>query len=139
MGKIVVTYTFAKTKMYNLTRFSSCMMLNRFKIYALILFTMALLPRCDTKVVQIPISDFFKTPQKSFFKISPDGKYIAYLKPYKERQNLFIESLADGRERMATSFNDYPIRDYYWRMWLTFPVYSLNYWQHASLTWAIFI
>jgi len=90
------------------------MMLKRFKLYALILLAMALLPRCDTKVAQIPISDFFKTPQKSFFKISPDGKYVAYLKPYKERQNLFIESLADGKEHMATSFDDYPIRDYYW-------------------------
>ena len=68
--------------MYNLTRFSSRTMLERFKIYTLILFAMALLPRCDTKVAQIPITDFFKTPQKSFFKISPDGKYVAYLKPY---------------------------------------------------------
>src|ERR1700761_5500476 len=89
-------------------------MLKRLRLYALILFAMALLTRCDTKVVQIPISDFFKAPEKSFFKISPDGKYVAYLKPYKERQNLFIESLADGKERMATSFDDYPIRDYYW-------------------------
>src|SRR5580704_8098405 len=90
------------------------MMLNRLRLYALILLAMALLPRCDTKVVQIPISDFFKTPQKSFFRISPDGKYVAYLKPYKERQSLFIESLADGTERMAASLDDYPIRDYYW-------------------------
>ena len=89
-------------------------MLGRFKIFLLILFATALLPCCDTKVVRIPISYFFKTPQKSFFKISPDGKYVAYLKPYKERQNLFIESLADGKEHMATSFTDYPIRDYYW-------------------------
>ncbi len=100
--------------MYNLTRFSFRMMLERFKLYTLILLAMALLPRCDTKVAQIPITDFFKTPQKSFFKISPDGKYVAYLKPYKERQNLFIESLDDGKEHMATSFGDYPIRDYYW-------------------------
>jgi dipeptidyl aminopeptidase/acylaminoacyl peptidase len=67
------------------------------------------------RTLQIPISDFFKTPQKSFFKISPDGKYISYLKPYKDKQNLFIESLADGKEQMATSFTDYPVRgDYYW-------------------------
>ncbi|MDB5011605.1 MAG: family peptidase [Mucilaginibacter sp.] len=64
---------------------------------------------------EIPISNFFKTPEKSAFKISPDGKYVSYLKPYKEKQNLFIESLADGEERMATSFSDNPVRgDYSW-------------------------
>ncbi|GAB2695357.1 S9 family peptidase [Mucilaginibacter koreensis] len=63
---------------------------------------------------QIPVRYFFKTPEKSFFKISPDGKYITYLKPYKEKQNLFILSLADGRERMVTSFADYSVRDYFW-------------------------
>jgi dipeptidyl aminopeptidase/acylaminoacyl peptidase len=62
----------------------------------------------------IPIHDFFKTPEKSVFKISPDGRYLAYLKPYKEKQNLFIQSLADGRERMATSFTDNSVRDYFW-------------------------
>jgi dipeptidyl aminopeptidase/acylaminoacyl peptidase len=65
-------------------------------------------------VPQIPISDFFKAPQKNFFKISPDGKYVAYLASYKEKQNLFIRSLADGRERLATTFDNYSVHDYYW-------------------------
>ncbi len=65
--------------------------------------------------VLIPIIDFFKTAEQSTFRISPDGKYISYLKPYRDKQNLFIRSLADGRERMATSFSDYPVgRDYFW-------------------------
>ncbi|WCT12929.1 alpha/beta hydrolase family protein [Mucilaginibacter jinjuensis] len=58
--------------------------------------------------------DFFKTPEETYFKLSPDGKYISYLKPYKERQNLFIKTLADGKEVMATSFTDYGVRDYSW-------------------------
>lgn len=67
------------------------------------------------EAAQIPIIDFFKTPEKSAFKISPDGKYISYLKPYKDKQNLFIRSLVDGKEQMATSFGDYSVRgDYFW-------------------------
>jgi len=63
----------------------------------------------------IPISDFFKIPEKSTFRISPDGKYISYLKAYKGKENLFIQSLADGIEKTATSFTDYPVRgDYFW-------------------------
>jgi dipeptidyl aminopeptidase/acylaminoacyl peptidase len=75
----------------------------------------ALLSACKPKQVrQIPVSDFFKTPEKSFFKISPDGKYVSYLKPYKDKQNLYIKSLVNNTERMATSFTDYSVRDYSW-------------------------
>jgi dipeptidyl aminopeptidase/acylaminoacyl peptidase len=64
---------------------------------------------------QIPISDFFKTPGKSNFRISPDGNYVSYLKPWKGKLNLFIQSLADGSVRAATSFTDYPVRsEYFW-------------------------
>ena len=71
---------------------------------------------CNThKTNTIPIIDFFKTPEKSNFKISPDGQYIAYLKPFKDKLNLFIKSLKDDKEVMATSFTDYSVRgDYLW-------------------------
>jgi len=64
--------------------------------------------------VEIPISDFFQTPQKSLFKISPDGKYVSYFESNKDKQNLFIQSVADGKEQMATGFQGYSVRDYYW-------------------------
>ena len=82
----------------------------------LFIFLIAALSDCKRhEVPQIPISDFFKTPEESTFRISPDGKYISYLKPYKDKQNLFIESLADGKAQMATSFTDYSVRnDYFW-------------------------
>jgi len=64
---------------------------------------------------QIPTVYFFKAPEKSDFKISPDGRYVSYLKPYKDKLNLFVKSMADGSERMATSFTDYSVRgDYFW-------------------------
>jgi dipeptidyl aminopeptidase/acylaminoacyl peptidase len=65
-------------------------------------------------VRQIPVSDFFKTPEKSYFKISPDGKYISYLRPFKDKQNIYIKSLVTGAEIMATTFTDYSVRDYSW-------------------------
>ncbi len=67
------------------------------------------------KTSQIPVSDFFKIADKSTFRISPDGKYISYLKAYNKKENLFIKSLVDGKEQAATSFTDYPVRgDYFW-------------------------
>lgn len=45
---------------------------------------------------KIPIEDFFKNPVKTTFKISPDGKYISYQQPYKNRMNIFVQTI-DGR------------------------------------------
>lgn len=39
---------------------------------------------------------------------------MSYLKRYKGKQNIFIQTLADGKERMVTSFLDYSVRDYFW-------------------------
>lgn len=63
---------------------------------------------------KIPVLDFFKTPDRSFFRISPDGKYISYLKSHNSKQNLFVQSLVDGKGRMVTEFSDYPVTDYFW-------------------------
>jgi len=90
-------------------------MLKHLKTLIFILSVIALSACRQQRTTQIPIDDFFKTPEKSAFRISPDGKYISYLKPYKDKQNLFIQSLADGKERIATSFSDYSVRnDYSW-------------------------
>lgn len=87
---------------------------DRLRSFLLICF-IALLCACEQNSVrQIPVSAFFKTPEKSFFKISPDGKYISYLRSYKDKQNIYIKSLATGVEQMATSFQDYSVRDYSW-------------------------
>lgn len=71
---------------------------------------------CDKpKTNRIPLRDFFKAPEKSIFRISPNGEYISYLKPYKDKLNLFIKTIANGDEKMVTSFTDYSIRgDYFW-------------------------
>ncbi|HWZ16159.1 MAG TPA: prolyl oligopeptidase family serine peptidase [Mucilaginibacter sp.] len=90
-------------------------MLKHLKAFVCIYALIALCACQQQRARQIPIADFFKTPEKSAFRISPDGKYVSYLKPYKDKQNLFIQSLDDGQEHMATSFADYSVQnDYFW-------------------------
>lgn len=89
-------------------------MLSKLKIILPVFVACVLLGCKRQEVRQIPISDFFKTPEESVFRLSPDGAYVSYLKPYKGRQNLFIKSLADGKERMATSLTDYSVNGYAW-------------------------
>jgi dipeptidyl aminopeptidase/acylaminoacyl peptidase len=90
-------------------------MLRNFKLL-LIVFALFTLHACkNNEANEIPIGDFFKSPEKYNFKLSPDGKYISYVKTGdKQKQNLFIRSIADGTERLATSFNGFAPRDYTW-------------------------
>ncbi|RYE22278.1 MAG: hypothetical protein EOP42_24635, partial [Sphingobacteriaceae bacterium] len=86
--------------------------------YLLILCVIAaILNSCtDNGVRKIPVISFFKTPEKSVFHISPDGKYISYLKSYQHKLNIFVQTIADGRESRITSFTDYPVKDYFWTL-----------------------
>ncbi len=70
----------------------------------------------DNRVRKIPVISFFKTPEKSAFHISPNGKYISYLKLYQEKLNIYVQTIADGKESRITSFADYPVKDYFWSL-----------------------
>ncbi len=86
------------------------------KPFAAVIVLLFAFTACRTRPVrEIPVRDFFKTPDKSLFKISPGGRFISYLKPYQGKQNLFIQNLANNQEIRVTSFTDYPVqRDYAW-------------------------
>ncbi len=84
----------------------------RFCFLLLIFGTIA----CSTEPVvrQIPIEDFFKNPEKTSFKISPDGKYISYLQPYRNRLNIFVQAIGTENAVRITSGEDRNIYAYYW-------------------------
>jgi len=85
------------------------------KAFTVIILLCFIIQACkNNQAGEIPVSDFFKSPEKSSFKISPNGKFISYLKPYKEKQNLFIQSLDDDKETRVTSFEDFDVREYAW-------------------------
>lgn len=80
-----------------------------------LLLPVLFLASCGQKETKhIPVNDFFKTPEKSFFRISPNGQYISYLKSFNDRQNICIQSLKTGKEQCITSFSDIGVRDYFW-------------------------
>ena len=64
----------------------------------------------------IPLKDFFKNPEKSDFKISPDGKYLAYLKPYKNRLNIYTrKTYKPESEKQITSQTTRDIAEFVWK------------------------
>ncbi|MFM6954495.1 MAG: S9 family peptidase [Sphingobacteriaceae bacterium] len=66
------------------------------------------------EVRQIPIEDFFKNPEKTAFKLSPDGQYIAYLQPYKNRLNMYVRKLDEEKALRVSSGADRNISNFYW-------------------------
>ena len=64
---------------------------------------------------EIPLEDFFKNPEKSRYRLSPDGKMISFLAPWHNRQNIYVMAVgsADSAKRI-TSFED---RDPSFVMW----------------------
>ena len=50
----------------------------------------------DSAVPRIPLRDFFRNPVETGFRISPDGRFIAWLAPYERRLNVFVRPVAGG-------------------------------------------
>ena len=53
-----------------------------------------------------PVQDFFKKPDQSYFRISPDGKHIGFMQPYESRLNIFVQPIdkagsKDGIKRVT--------------------------------------
>ena len=64
----------------------------------------------------IPLRDFFKKPEITQVRISPNGKYLAYLKPYKKRLNIYIKQVGmENSEKRLTSQTDRDILYFLWK------------------------
>ena len=73
---------------------------------------------CDNKPMQakqIPLKDFFKNPEKSRYRISPDGKYYSYMAPYENRMNIFVQEVGGDSAIQLTSETDRDIAGYFWK------------------------
>ena len=70
----------------------------------------------ETRAPLIPMEDFFRNPEKSSFKISPNGNYIAYMKPWKTRMNVYVMNINTENKTQLTSSVE---RSIYGFSWLT--------------------
>ncbi|MDR3231339.1 MAG: S9 family peptidase [Synergistaceae bacterium] len=74
----------------------------------------------------IPAEDFFRNPDVASFSISPDGKKLAYLKPWENRMNIYVRDIvldddakggkgANAEERRLTSATERDIGGFFWK------------------------
>ena len=77
---------------------------------------------CNTpepKVQQPPIIDrelLFDSPEIAGGQLSPDGKFISFIKPYKGTQNIWVKKLEEDftKAKPLTADTVRPIRSYFW-------------------------
>ena len=88
----------------------------RFISFFLLLGLLIAFSGCSSRPAkQIPVRDFFRNPEQAVFRISPDGKYLAYLKPYKNRMNIFVQQIGTKISKRITSVTDRDISSYFWK------------------------
>ncbi|MGY3054601.1 dipeptidyl aminopeptidase/acylaminoacyl peptidase [Pedobacter sp. UYEF25] len=81
-----------------------------------IIILSALLFCCKNKETAntIPVDDFFKSRDKAYYRVSPDGKTLAYLQLQNKKSALFVENLATGQKKQLTNLTDKDISFYFW-------------------------
>lgn len=60
------------------------------------------------------VEDFFQNPEKSQFRISPDGEWISWLAPWEKRMNVFVKKFDADNVLRITSQKDRDIPGYTW-------------------------
>ncbi len=66
------------------------------------------------KADPVPLEDFFKNPEKTSYKLSPNGEYFSFMAPYENRMNLFIQEVDADSVIRITSETDRDIAGYLW-------------------------
>lgn len=63
---------------------------------------------------RVELKDFFKNPEKTAYKISPDGQYLAYMAPVNKRLNIFIQKVGDESAKQLTNETERDLAGYFW-------------------------
>jgi dipeptidyl aminopeptidase/acylaminoacyl peptidase len=64
----------------------------------------------------IPMRDFFRHPDRAYYRISGDGKTLSFMQPWERRMNIFVQRVGSGEEPVrVTAEKDRDIPDYFWK------------------------
>ncbi len=63
----------------------------------------------------VPLRDFFRNPEQSHFRISPDGTHIAFLAPFENRKNIFVQKRGSHVAKRLTNSTERDISGFFWK------------------------
>lgn len=68
----------------------------------------------DHSNLKYEVEDFFRTPKKTGYQLSPNGTHYAYLGPVNGRKNIFIQAINGGAPLQITHETERDISGYFW-------------------------
>ncbi|MDX2040208.1 MAG: prolyl oligopeptidase family serine peptidase [Acidobacteriota bacterium] len=82
-------------------------------------FSLTLLLASSSAFAQAPVLDrelFFGDPEISGAQLSPDGKFMAFIKPYKGTRNIWVKKIEDSYAAAKPITDDLkrPVTSYFW-------------------------
>jgi dipeptidyl aminopeptidase/acylaminoacyl peptidase len=116
--------------LYSVTNVLKSMLMKNCKLpFILLLFVVTACQTPVPKIQQPPIIDrelLFDNPEIAGGQLSPDGKFISFIKPYKGTQNIWVKRSDEdfAAAKPVTSDTIRPIRNYFWSRDGKFILYS---------------
>ena len=88
-------------------------MIRRFASAALVALA---LPAAAQVPPQVPLRDFFRNPDRAFFRVAGDGRTYSFMQPWERRMNIYVQPVgAAGDPVRITGEKDRDIADYFWK------------------------
>ena len=86
----------------------------RFALLALAVLASPGSARAQDSTPIIPLEHFFDNPEIAGAQISPDGRWISYLKPHRGKLNIHVRAIDATEERVMTADTARPVGGYFW-------------------------
>lgn len=71
-------------------------------------------PNTNNMIPTIPLEDFFRNPEKTAYSLSPNGEYFAFLAPYQNRKNIFVQKIGSSEAQQITEVTDRDLSGFFW-------------------------
>ncbi len=62
----------------------------------------------------IPMEDFFRNPEKTYYQLSPDGEHVSFLQPWNDRLNVHVRRVGDTTATRVTAATERDVMGYFW-------------------------
>ena len=62
----------------------------------------------------LPMREFFRHPDRAFYRISADGRTLSFMQPWERRMNIYVQPVGGSAEPLRiTAEKDRDIADYF--------------------------
>ncbi|MDO4212062.1 MAG: S9 family peptidase [Bacteroidales bacterium] len=63
----------------------------------------------------LSLEDYFRNSEQTAYRLSPDGKHVAFMAPYKDRMNIFVRPIDSDEVVQLTAETERSVAGYLWK------------------------